>query len=174
MSDIREIVRRASALSDGVKDRAMAIFGVLAEAEAKIHRTTPEEVHFHEVGAVDSIIDIVAAAWGFERLELGEMLVSPLPAGSGFVRSQHGVIPVPAPATAELLAGFPMRMGDGASEMVTPTGAAILRALAVPAPPAMGFRVERVGYGAGTKEFRRSAQRAAPDGRRTHQANLRD
>jgi uncharacterized protein (TIGR00299 family) protein len=110
-------------------------------------------VHFHEVGAVDSIIDIVAAAWGFERLELGEMLVSPLPAGSGFVRSQHGIIPVPAPATAELLTGFPMRMGDGASEMVTPTGAAILRALAVPAPPAMGLRVERVGYGAGTKEF---------------------
>jgi pyridinium-3,5-bisthiocarboxylic acid mononucleotide nickel chelatase len=153
LSDIREIVRRASALSDGVKDRAMAIFGVLAEAEAKIHRTTPEEVHFHEVGAVDSIIDIVAAAWGFERLELGEMLVSPLPAGSGFVRSQHGIIPVPAPATAELLTGFPMRMGDGASEMVTPTGAAILRALAVPAPPAMDLCVERVGYGAGTKEF---------------------
>ena len=153
MSDIREIVRRASALSAGVKDRAIAIFGVLAEAEAKIHRTTPEEVHFHEVGAVDSIIDIVTAAWGFERLELSEMMVSPLPAGSGFVRSQHGIIPVPAPATAELLAGFPMRIGDGASEMVTPTGAAILRALATPAPPAMGFRVERVGYGAGTKDF---------------------
>ncbi|MGA8566606.1 MAG: LarC family nickel insertion protein, partial [Candidatus Binataceae bacterium] len=140
LSDIREILARASALSASVKDRAMAIFGVLAEAEAKIHHTSPEEVHFHEVGAVDSIIDIVAAAWGFERLELDEMLVSPLPAGSGFVRSQHGVIPVPAPATAELLAGFPMRMGDGASEMVTPTGAAILRALAVPAPPAMSFR----------------------------------
>jgi len=153
LSDIREIVQRASALSDVVKHRAMAIFGVLAEAEAKIHRTTPEEVHFHEVGAVDSIIDIVAAAWGFEQLELGEMMVSPLPAGSGFVRSQHGIIPVPAPATAELLRGFPMRMGDGASEMVTPTGAAILRALAVPAPSGMGLRVERLGYGAGTKEF---------------------
>jgi len=153
LSDIREIVRRASALSDSIKDRAIAIFGVLAEAEAKIHHTTPEEVHFHEVGAVDSIIDIVTAAWGFERLELDEMMVSPLPAGSGFVRSQHGIIPVPAPATTELLAGFPLRMGDGASEMVTPTGAAILRALATPAPPAMGFRVERVGYGAGTREF---------------------
>jgi uncharacterized protein (TIGR00299 family) protein len=153
LSDVREIVTRASALSAGVKDRTMAIFGVLAEAEAKIHRTTPEEVHFHEVGAVDSIIDIVAAAWGFERLALDEMIVSPLPAGSGFVRSQHGIIPVPAPATAELLAGFPMRMGDGASEMVTPTGAAILRALATQAPPAMGFRVDRVGYGAGTKDF---------------------
>jgi hypothetical protein len=86
-------------------------------------------------------------------LELGEMTVSPLPAGSGFVRSQHGVIPVPAPAAAELLAGFPMRMGDGSSEMVTPTGAAIVRALATPVPPAMGFRVERICYGAGTKDF---------------------
>jgi len=153
LSDIREIIRRAVAFSDSVKDRAMAIFGVLAEAEAKIHQTSPEEVHFHEVGAVDSIIDIVTAAWGFERLELGEIMVSPLPAGVGFVRSQHGIIPVPAPATAELLTGFPMRMGDGASEMVTPTGAAIVRALAVPAPSAIGMRVERVGYGAGTKEF---------------------
>jgi pyridinium-3,5-bisthiocarboxylic acid mononucleotide nickel chelatase len=153
LSDIRDIIERAGALSNSVKGRAMAVFGVLAEAEAKIHRTTAEDVHFHEVGAVDSIIDIVSAAWGFEQLELGEMMVSPLPAGSGFIRSQHGVIPVPAPATAELLTGFPIRMGDGASEMVTPTGAAILRALAVPAPPAMGFRVERVGYGAGSKEF---------------------
>jgi hypothetical protein len=153
LSDIREIVRRASELTDSVKDRALAVFGVLAEAEAKVHRTTAEEVHFHEVGAVDSIVDIVAAAWGFERLGLSEMIVSPLPAGSGFVRSQHGIIPVPAPATAELLAGFAMRMGDGASEMVTPTGAAIVRALAVQAPPAMGFRTERVGYGAGSKDF---------------------
>lgn len=153
LGDIREIVARASAFSARVQQRTMAIFGVLAEAEAKIHHTTPEQVHFHEVGAVDSIIDIAAAAWCFERLDLGEMIVSPLPAGSGFVRSQHGVIPVPAPATAELLAGFPLRMGDGASEMVTPTGAAILRALAAPASPALGFRVERVGYGAGTREF---------------------
>lgn len=153
LSDIREILRRATALEERVKDRALAIFGVLAEAEAKIHQTTAEAVHFHEVGAVDSIIDIVAAAWGFERLGLGEMLVSPLPAGSGFVRSQHGVIPVPAPATAELLAGFPLLMGNGACEMVTPTGAAILRALAVPAPPAIGFRIDRVGYGAGTRDL---------------------
>lgn len=153
LSDIREILRRATALEERVKDRALAIFGVLAEAEAKIHQTTAEAVHFHEVGAVDSIIDIVAAAWGFERLELGEMLVSPLPAGSGLVRSQHGVIPVPAPATAELLAGFPLLIGDGACEMVTPTGAAIVRALAVPAPPATGFRIDRVGYGAGTRDL---------------------
>src|SRR5271170_922138 len=152
LGEIRRMIE-GGGLAPRVSATAVAIFSVLAEAEAKIHRTTPEEVHFHEVGAVDSIIDIVAAAWGVEQLELGEMMVSPLPAGSGFVRSQHGVIPVPAPATAELLRGFPMRMGDGASEMVTPTGAAILRALAVPAPSAMGLRVERVGYGAGTKEF---------------------
>jgi uncharacterized protein (TIGR00299 family) protein len=153
LGDIREIVSRGAALSAAVKKRAMAIFGALAEAEAKIHHTTPEAVHFHEVGAVDSIVDIVAAAWGFERLGLKEMLVSALPTGSGFVRSQHGVIPVPAPATTELLTGFPLRIGDGVSEMVTPTGAAIVRALAHPAPPAMGFLVERVGYGAGTKDF---------------------
>jgi len=153
LGDIREIIGRGAALSGAVKERAIAIFGALAEAEAKIHHTTPQAVHFHEVGAVDSIVDIVAAAWGFERLGLGEMVVSSLPAGSGFVRSQHGVMPVPAPATMELLAGFPIRMGDGASEMVTPTGAAIVRALAKPAPPAMGFRVECAGYGAGTKDF---------------------
>ena len=153
LSDIRAVIERASALSADAKDRATRIFTVLAEAEAKIHRTTPDRVHFHEVGAVDSIVDIVAAAWGFEQLGLHEMVVSALPGGSGFVRSQHGVIPVPAPAAAELLAGFPMRMGDGASEMVTPTGAAILRALAVPMPAGFGFRVERVGYGAGSKEF---------------------
>ena len=153
LSDIRGIVRSAAALEERVKDRALAIFGVLAEAEAKIHRTTAEAVHFHEVGAVDSIIDIVTAAWAFERLGLGEMIVSPLPAGSGLIRSQHGIMPVPAPATAELLVGFSIRIGDGDCEMVTPTGAAIVRALAVPAQPAMGFRVERVGYGAGTKDF---------------------
>jgi len=153
LREIREIIVRGKALSENVKDRALAIFAVLAEAEAKVHRTSPEEVHFHEVGAVDSIIDIVAAAWGFERLDLDEMIVSPLPAGSGTVRSQHGVIPVPAPATAELLAGYPLRIGDGAAEMVTPTGAAIVRALAKPAQPAMGFQIERVGYGAGTKKF---------------------
>ncbi len=153
LDDIREIVEGAAALTRRVKDRALAIFAALAEAEAKVHRTSPAEVHFHEVGAVDSIIDVVGAAWCFERLGLGEAFVSALPMGRGFVRSRHGVIPVPAPATAELLAGFPVRMGDGESEMVTPTGAAIVRALAQPAPPAMGLRVERVGYGAGSKDF---------------------
>jgi uncharacterized protein (TIGR00299 family) protein len=142
-----------AALPPTVTRNAIAIFMALAEAEAKVHKTTLAEVHFHEVGAVDSIIDIVGAAWGFERLGVEQILVSALPMGTGFVRSRHGVIPVPAPATAELLAGFPIRLNDGPSEMVTPTGAAILRALARPAPAILGFEIERVGYGAGTKDF---------------------
>jgi pyridinium-3,5-bisthiocarboxylic acid mononucleotide nickel chelatase len=153
LREIRDIVTRAGAFSLEVRRRALSIFEALAKAEAKVHRSTPDEVHFHEVGAVDSIVDIIAAAWGFERLDIGEILVSPLPSGSGFVRSRHGVIPVPAPATVELLTGFPIRMDDGAAEMVTPTGAAILRALAKPAPPMMEFCAERVGYGAGTREL---------------------
>ncbi len=143
----------AGDLPDSVKRDANAIFGVLADAEAKIHCTSAEEVHFHELGAVDSIVDVVASAWGFDQLGVDRILVSPLPMGSGFVRSAHGVIPAPAPATAELLAGFAVRLGDGLSEMVTPTGAAVVKALARPAPVPCAFEIEKVGYGAGTKEF---------------------
>ena len=125
----------------------------MAEAEAKVHRTTRDHVHFHEVGAVDSIIDIVGAAWALDQLDIGTLMVSALPMGAGFARSRHGVIPVPAPATAELLAGFPVRLGDGPAEMVTPTGAAILKALARPASPMTNYEIERIGYGAGTKDF---------------------
>ncbi len=152
LSEIRAIIETGD-LPARVKRDAGAIFAVLAEAEAKVHHTSPEHVHFHEVGAVDSIVDVVAAAWGFDRLGVGNVLVSALPMGSGFARSQHGVIPVPAPATAELVAGFPLRLGDGSCEMVTPTAAAVLRALARPAPAALAFEIERVGYGAGSKEF---------------------
>ena len=150
--EIRRLIE-GSGLAPRVSATAVAIFAVLAEAEAKVHRTTPEEVHFHEVGAVDSIIDIVAAAWGLDNLGIGTLIVSALPMGSGFARSRHGIIPVPAPATAELLAGFPIRLSDGLSEMVTPTGAAILKALARPALVPTAFQIERIGYGAGTKHF---------------------
>ncbi|MDO8434043.1 MAG: nickel pincer cofactor biosynthesis protein LarC [Candidatus Binatus sp.] len=142
----------SSALADSVKRRAIAIFEVLAAAEAKIHNTTPDHVHFHEVGAVDSIIDIVGVAWGLEQLAVTDLIVSAMPMGSGFVRSQHGIIPVPAPATAELLAGFPVRLGDGIGEMVTPTGAAVVRALARPAELPLSFKAEKIGYGAGTRD----------------------
>ena len=151
LSEIRAMIEAGSAIGDPAKRRALAIFAALAEAEAKIHDTTPEHVHFHEVGAVDSIIDIVGTAWALEQLEVGELLVSPLPMGAGFARSQHGIIPVPAPATAELLTGFPMRLGDGNAEMVTPTGAAVLRALARPAAVPTTFEAERIGYGSGTR-----------------------
>jgi pyridinium-3,5-bisthiocarboxylic acid mononucleotide nickel chelatase len=110
-------------------------------------------VHFHEVGAVDSIIDIVAGAWGLDYLGIDTLLVSALPMGSGFARSQHGIIPVPAPATIELLAGFPVKLGDGPAEMVTPTGAAIVKALARPAALPLRFVTERIGYGAGTRNL---------------------
>ena len=143
----------ASSIGAAAKRRARAIFEVLAEAEAKVHHTTPEQVHFHEVGAVDSIIDVVGTAWALEELGIVELLVSQLPMGTGFARSQHGIIPVPAPATAELLAGFAVRMGDGPAEMVTPTGAAVLRALGRSAPMPLNFEIEKIGYGAGTREY---------------------
>ena len=142
-----------SSIGAAAKRRARAIFEVLAQAEAKVHHTTPEQVHFHEVGAVDSIMDVVGTAWALEELGVGELLVSPLPMGSGFARSQHGIIPVPAPATAELLAGFTVRMGDGPAEMVTPTGAAALRALGRSASMPLNFEIEKIGYGAGTREY---------------------
>jgi uncharacterized protein (TIGR00299 family) protein len=144
---------RQGALAPAVAGTAIAIFEALAEAEARVHRTTPDQVHFHEVGAVDSIIDVIGAAWGLAQLEIGSLLVSALPMGKGFAKSRHGIIPVPPPATVELLTGFPVRLGDGEAEMVTPTGAAIVRALARPAPPSMRFAIERVGYGAGSKDF---------------------
>lgn len=152
LGEIRALID-ASPLAASIKRRAISIFEVLAQAEAKIHNTTPDRVHFHEVGAVDSIIDIVGTAWGFEQLGVGDVIVSALPMGNGFVRSQHGVIPVPAPATVELLSGFPLKIGDGAHEMVTPTGAAVVRALARPAAIPFGFEVEKIGYGAGAREL---------------------
>jgi uncharacterized protein (TIGR00299 family) protein len=150
LGEILGMIERAG-LPARAERAAAATFRTLAEAEAKVHRTTPDEVHFHEVGAVDSIIDIVGAAWALDHLGVADLIVSPLPAGNGFVRSRHGVIPIPAPATAELLAGFPIRIGDGEAEMVTPTGAAIVRALGRPAPAPFAFQAERVGYGAGTR-----------------------
>jgi pyridinium-3,5-bisthiocarboxylic acid mononucleotide nickel chelatase len=152
VGEIRALID-ASQLSTTIKQRAISIFEVLAKAEAKIHNTTPDHVHFHEVGAVDSIIDIVGTAWGLEQLGVSDVIVSALPMGNGFARSQHGVIPVPAPATVELLSGFPLKIGDGAHEMVTPTGAAVVRALARPAAIPLAFEVEKIGYGAGAREL---------------------
>ena len=142
-----------SALRDAVKTRALAAFGVLAQAEAKAHGVPVADVHFHEVGAVDSIVDIVGVAIGLELLGIGRIWASPVRLGHGTVLTQHGILPVPAPATAELLRGVPTYAGDVEGEMTTPTGAALLRAFVdafAPMPP--GVAVAQ-GWGAGSREY---------------------
>jgi len=151
LKHIREILD-GSGLTAGVKERALAIFTRLAEAEAKVHGTTIEKVHFHEVGAVDAIVDICGACVGLELLGIDRVLCSPIPTGSGTVTCEHGVMPVPAPATAELLKGVPLAACDETGELTTPTGAAVLTTLAdsFGAMPAM--TVTATGFGAGRRE----------------------
>lgn len=142
-----------SSLSSGIKETARKIFLHLAKAEAKVHGVPLDKVHFHEVGAVDSIIDIVSAAIGFEYLQVERIYCSPLPLGSGFIETAHGLLPVPAPATAELLKGMPVHNSIGSGERVTPTGAAIITALVNGVGIPADFRLESIGYGAGTRDF---------------------
>ncbi|MCX7964791.1 MAG: nickel pincer cofactor biosynthesis protein LarC [Candidatus Sumerlaea chitinivorans] len=149
-SDIRNLIEK-SPLSDRVKSQAIACFRRLAEAEARVHRTTIEEVHFHEVGALDAIVDIVGSVWALERLGVEQVLASEIVTGYGTVQAAHGELPVPAPATAYLLEGVPIRTGPYPQEMTTPTGAAIVTTLAKEFGPLGTFRVERVGYGAGSR-----------------------
>jgi len=150
----RDIVMmiKASSLPEPTKARSLAIFARLAAAEGKIHGMPPEEVTFHEVGAVDSIVDIVAAAIAIEWLKPDRIHVSPVELGSGFVKCAHGRLPVPAPATAELLRGAPVRSGAVPFEATTPTGAAILAASAHGFTTRMDFSLERIGYGVGHKD----------------------
>ncbi|MFN2374923.1 MAG: nickel pincer cofactor biosynthesis protein LarC [Candidatus Binatia bacterium] len=152
-SDIRAMLEqgRRRGLPEGAFERAMAIFEVLARAEAEVHGVEVDHVHFHEVGAVDSIVDIVAAAWCLDRLGIDQCTVGRLPTGSGHVMTEHGRLPVPAPATALLLRGFDVRAGDGEGELVTPTGAAILAATAKSFVPSM--TLETSGAGAGTRRL---------------------
>jgi uncharacterized protein (TIGR00299 family) protein len=139
-------------LAPAVVERALRIFGELAAAEAAVHGVPVESVHFHEVGAVDAICDIVGAAWCLDQLGIEKCFVGPLPGGKpGYVTSEHGRLPVPAPATVRMLEGFQVLVGDGEGELVTPTGAAILRALAKPLRPLM--TIERVGVGAGKRRW---------------------
>ncbi|NLS96359.1 MAG: nickel pincer cofactor biosynthesis protein LarC [Planctomycetaceae bacterium] len=142
-----------SALNDRQKDMAARVFRRLAEAEAKVHGTTIEKVHFHEVGAADSIADIVGAAVGLDLLGVERIAASPVPTGCGTVRIAHGLCSVPAPATAELLAGIPLAECSIPKEMTTPTGAAILATLADRFGPLPAMRIEKIGYGAGQREL---------------------
>src|SRR5215216_373143 len=150
LSDIREIIGR-SKLSEGVKARSLKVFGRLAEAEAHVHATTIDRIHFHEVGAVDSIIDTVGAIVGLEMLGAERFYASPLRVGRGSVQTEHGLLPVPAPATAELLRGAPVYGGDVDGEFVTPTGAAIVTTLCEEFGPLPEIEIHRVGYGAGSR-----------------------
>jgi uncharacterized protein (TIGR00299 family) protein len=152
LSEINAIIGR-SALSPSGKERAIALFRRIGEAEAAIHETTLEEVHLHEVGALDSIIDIVGAVFALEWFGTDDIVASPLNVGSGTVQIAHGTFPVPAPATLRLLAGVPIYSGGVSSELVTPTGALLVTAYARQFGPLPSMSVERIGYGAGTKDF---------------------
>lgn len=140
-------------LSPRARETATRIFRKLAEAEAKVHGSTIEKVHFHEVGAVDSIADIVGAAIGFDLLGIECIACSPVPTGHGFVEIAHGRCSIPAPATGELLRGVPLAPLDVEGELTTPTGAAIVAALAESFGPLPAMTVESIGYGAGQKDF---------------------
>lgn len=152
LADILKIIYD-SRLSSGVKDRAARIFSRLAEAEAHVHNVPVGEIHFHEVGALDAIIDVVGAAICFELLSIERFVASPLHVGSGTVNMEHGRFPVPPPAVAELLKGVPSYATDIVGELVTPTGAAIITTVCQEFGPLPMLKLEQTGYGAGTREY---------------------
>src|SRR5215211_3983958 len=152
LSDIKQIIE-GSRLSEPVKQRAVQIFTRLAEAEARVHNEPAEHVHFHEVGALDAIVDIVGAAICFDLLKIDRFVSSPLHAGSGMMQMAHGRFPIPPPAVAELLRGVPFYATDIKGELLTPTGAAILTTVCNEYGPIPEITTESVGYGAGTREY---------------------
>jgi uncharacterized protein (TIGR00299 family) protein len=149
---IRDLLKR-SKLEAEIKKIGLAIFARLAEAEAKIHGVAVDKVHFHEIGATDSIVDIMAAAIGVHELGIDSFYFSPIPLGRGVTRSMHGALPVPGPATLELLKGLPVFGVDLEGENLTPTGAAIVRTLGKDFGPQPNMIMERIGYGTGQKAF---------------------
>jgi len=151
LKDIYAIIDRGK-LTEGAKTIARDIFRLLGEAEAQVHGVPIEKIHFHEVGAIDSIIDIVGAAWLLDRLGIQQVYSTPVTTGFGFAMTEHGRLPIPCPATQRLLLGIPTERGDQRGELTTPTGAAILRYLA----PSFELPVlieEKIGYGPGEKEL---------------------
>jgi len=151
--DIVKLIESAD-YHDHVKDTALNIFKKIGEAEGKIHGMPLEEVHFHEVGAVDSIIDIIGTALLLHHLNINTVKASAIPVGSGSIHIDHGVYPVPAPATLEILKGVPLGKSELKAELTTPTGAAIATVLAEEFCTLPAMRVEAIGYGAGTKTFK--------------------
>ncbi len=149
--DIKRIIADSS-IPNSVKEKSIEIFRTIAEAEAKVHGCSVEEVHFHEVGAVDSIVDVVGSVLGFELLGVEALYVSALNVGSGRVKCAHGVMPVPAPATSEILQGLPI-YSDGQGELVTPTGAAIVKVLSSKFGSIPNIKLEKVSLGAGGRDI---------------------
>ena len=152
LQDLNALVGNAS-VDEDIKIKAREVFLKIATAEAKIHNMPLDKVHFHEIGAVDTIVDVVAALTGFKILGVEKVVCSGLNVGSGFVTFSHGKFPVPAPATAEILKGVPVYSTDSKGELVTPTGAAIITAVADRFGNMPSINVESIGYGAGTKDF---------------------
>lgn len=151
LQDITTILETAS-LPKPVYHRAVLVFERLADAEAKVHGTTVEKVHFHEVGSVDAIVDVTAAVLALHLLGVERVVCSPIPTGSGTVLCNHGILPVPAPATTELLKGIPLASTDETGELITPTAAAVLTTLADEFASLPAMAVDSVGYGAGTRD----------------------
>ena len=151
MAEIRALIE-GSALKASVKTRALQIFGEIARAEAKMHDTTPDDVHFHEIGGLDSLLDIVGVAWCLDYLGIERVYASALPMSRGWVKCAHGMMPIPAPATLEILRGAPWTPTEIVGELVTPTGAGILAALCENYGVAPAMTMETIGFGAGTKE----------------------
>src|SRR5262249_44160483 len=153
LTEIRAIISKAD-ISAGAKAQAIRIFQALGNAEAKVHNTAIEKIHFHEVGAIDAIVDIVCSTVGAEALGVDEWICSPLTVGGGTVDCAHGTFPIPAPATLELLKGAPVYSGEIQKELVTPTGAAIVSVLASKFSQFPRMKTEKIGYGAGTRDFK--------------------
>lgn len=152
LAEIRGLVERA-ALPQAVRHRALQAFAAIADIEGEAHGVSPDDVHLHEVGAVDAILDVVGTMWGLEQLGVTGVRSTAISLGDGFVKAAHGVLPVPAPAALKLLSGLEVRPGPpGSGELVTPTGAAILRVLSEGPPPSTYVPI-RVGMGAGTKDL---------------------
>ena len=156
LSDIQAIVQRSS-LTARQQSLALQMFQVIAEAEARVHGVPVETIHFHEVGAIDSIVDIVGVAVAFDLLQIERVICNAVPPGRGFVRIDHGICPVPTPGTAEILKGIPLAVVPVDAELTTPTGAAIVKVLADSFGPLPGMTIEAVGCGCGSMTF---AQRA--------------
>jgi hypothetical protein len=152
LRDIEALIAH-STLSEGVKKQVLKVFSRLAEVEGKLHHRPPDQVHFHEVGAVDSILDVVGTCLGLELLDISQLICSPVNVGSGSVQAAHGSLPVPAPAALELLKDVPVFSSGVEGELVTPTGAALIATLAAGFGPIPAMKVERIGYGAGAREI---------------------